>query len=406
MNADPVVSPRKKSQSAEDGAKSDVVEKRPPTKPFNKPRSRDQNQNPSAFLISPDSETVLKTVEIQQSDVVKLEPKTPGLIGVLSPISTQPSEARPESKDTPPPPDLGSRNVGGGDAANAGRGSRRGRSNVSYAEPSLNSKMRRPTKDLVDAVAREDARSVGIHRNHDHVKQEETSEPVQNPAMRTVVITKDDSYGNGRKLYPEQTSPLVTKDIEERIKALAPPVERITSRERRRSTMHIPSGEGIRPVSKQSVSSTTISTLMGGTRKRPDKVQDRLDNELLETAMEKLDICNVEDYSPASSSETVSREDTKQISRPSAANLTISTTNSGSITAKSSSRLSRASSRRQTLGAGASKPSVESQTAGTGSKDKEIKTVRSSAALSNASTEASVAGRAERIAARRRSMML
>jgi len=405
VNADPVVSPRKKLPSAEDGLKSDVLGKRKSTKPVNKPRSRDQNQDPTAILISPNIETVLKTVEIQQSDVVKLEPKTPGLFDLLSPISTQPSEIRPASKDTPPPPDLGSRIAGGSDAEHAGRGSRRGRSNVSYAEPSLNSKMRRPTKDLVDAVAREDARSVGTHRNHDHVKQEE-SEAAQKPATRTIVLTKDDSYGNGWKLHPEPTSPLVKKDIEEKIKPLAPSVERITSRERRRSIMHIPGSEGIRPASKQSASSTTISTLMGGARKRPDEVQERLNNELLETAMEKLDICNVEDYSPASSSETVSREDTKQISRPSAANLATSTTKSESISAKPSAALSRASSRRQTLGAGASKPSVESQTAGMGSKDKEIKTVRSSAALSNATTEASVAGRAERIAARRRSMML
>jgi hypothetical protein len=66
----------------------------------------------------------------------------------MSPQSTEPSTSRPESRDTPPPGDLNS-----GDSGTLGaRPSRRARPQVSYKEPSLNTKMRRPGKELVDAV--------------------------------------------------------------------------------------------------------------------------------------------------------------------------------------------------------------------------------------------------------------
>ncbi|KAI1418166.1 hypothetical protein F5Y13DRAFT_184680 [Hypoxylon sp. FL1857] len=55
---------------------------------------------------------------------------------------------REEVRDTPPPADISSR----GDTS---RGSRRARAAVSYAEPNLRDKMRRPTKQLFDAVAGE-----------------------------------------------------------------------------------------------------------------------------------------------------------------------------------------------------------------------------------------------------------
>lgn len=75
-------------------------------------------------------------------------PKTPAAETVLSPPSTQPSASRAESKDTPPPGDL----TLGGQTGTVARPSRRARPQVSYKEPSLNTKMRRPSKELVDAV--------------------------------------------------------------------------------------------------------------------------------------------------------------------------------------------------------------------------------------------------------------
>ncbi|KAG9234305.1 hypothetical protein BJ875DRAFT_17078 [Amylocarpus encephaloides] len=77
----------------------------------------------------------------------ELHPKTPVAFDDISAPSTQPSTARVvNSRDTPPPADLGP-------GAECARPSRRARGAVSYAEPSLRNKMRRPTKELVDAVA-------------------------------------------------------------------------------------------------------------------------------------------------------------------------------------------------------------------------------------------------------------
>lgn len=85
-------------------------------------------------------------------DSVKIEPKTPGVLEIFSPASTQPSEARPEGRSgTPPPIGLGAGTAT--DAAGEGRGSRRARAQVSYAEPSLVSKMRRPGKEMAPAVS-------------------------------------------------------------------------------------------------------------------------------------------------------------------------------------------------------------------------------------------------------------
>lgn len=55
---------------------------------------------------------------------------------------------RGEGRDTPPPADISSQ-------GEASRPSRRSRNSVSYAEPNLRDKMRRPTKELFDAVAGE-----------------------------------------------------------------------------------------------------------------------------------------------------------------------------------------------------------------------------------------------------------
>lgn len=61
----------------------------------------------------------------------------------LSP-TPEPKSSR-QSRDTPPPADISS-------SGETSRPSRRSRSQVSYAEPNLRDKMRRPSKQLVDAV--------------------------------------------------------------------------------------------------------------------------------------------------------------------------------------------------------------------------------------------------------------
>ncbi|KAL8830217.1 MAG: hypothetical protein Q9191_001557 [Dirinaria sp. TL-2023a] len=69
---------------------------------------------------------------------------------------SEPSAVRPGSRDTPPPPDLNHETSAAKAFELAGRATRRPRGTVSYAEPSLRDKMRRPTKELVDAVGADD----------------------------------------------------------------------------------------------------------------------------------------------------------------------------------------------------------------------------------------------------------
>ena len=79
---------------------------------------------------------------------VEFLPKTPAPSepDLFSPTETQPSTAKADpARDTPPPADLNS-------AVGDVRPGRRSRAAVSYAEPNLRDKMRRPTKELVDAV--------------------------------------------------------------------------------------------------------------------------------------------------------------------------------------------------------------------------------------------------------------
>ncbi|KAG9190714.1 hypothetical protein G6011_08802 [Alternaria panax] len=141
VNTDPVLSPKKQRSSNQDKPEK-------PEKPVSKARSRPRlnitrNTTPDLPLL-PMPESV-PTAEIILDS---LPPKTPAVETILSPPSTEPSTQRPDNKDTPPPGDLSSVDQTG----QVGRPGRRARPQVSYKEPSLNVKMRRPDAKLVDAV--------------------------------------------------------------------------------------------------------------------------------------------------------------------------------------------------------------------------------------------------------------
>jgi hypothetical protein len=112
---------------------------------------------PHAFLVRPEIEDT--------------EPQTPSHPDFLSPLQSQPSTIRPVGKDTPPPADLTSDPNGTG-AGPGGRPSRRARSQVNYAEPNLVSKMRRPTKELFDAVGKDGRPVSGAVVNNDDALRE------------------------------------------------------------------------------------------------------------------------------------------------------------------------------------------------------------------------------------------
>lgn len=92
---------------------------------------------------------VTNVAEISVMEPIQPEPETPVPTPEFNTAhDSAPSSERVFSRDTPPPADF----AGGADGT---RPSRRARAAVSYAEPNLRDKMRRPTKDLVDAVTGE-----------------------------------------------------------------------------------------------------------------------------------------------------------------------------------------------------------------------------------------------------------
>ncbi|KAF2004837.1 hypothetical protein P154DRAFT_584926 [Amniculicola lignicola CBS 123094] len=144
VNTDPVLSPKKQRSSIQD--KLDKPDKKPSTAPKTS-RGRLTITRTKTPTELPTLHIPYEPVEAAEIRLDSLPPKTPAADMIFSPPSTQPSTSRPESKDTPPPGDLTSNDQYG----QAGR-ARRARSAVSYKEPSLNTKMRRPGKELVDAV--------------------------------------------------------------------------------------------------------------------------------------------------------------------------------------------------------------------------------------------------------------
>ncbi|KAI1210396.1 uncharacterized protein F4807DRAFT_64362 [Annulohypoxylon truncatum] len=90
---------------------------------------------------SPEPVTVMNVETEAETEALSAEPN------LAVPDTPEPTP-RDEVRDTPPPTDLSSR------GENA-RGSRRARAAVSYAEPNLRDKMRRPSKQLLDAVSGE-----------------------------------------------------------------------------------------------------------------------------------------------------------------------------------------------------------------------------------------------------------
>lgn len=124
-------------------------------------------------------------------------PKTPAPLGldVVSPEDSEPPAARAEGRDTPPPGELDPDTANTNAFGSMGRASRRQRGNVSYVQPNLRDKMRRPTKELVDAVGAEE-RLQQRRAVKNELESEETEPTITGEApskVRTVVVKKEPS---------------------------------------------------------------------------------------------------------------------------------------------------------------------------------------------------------------------
>ncbi|KAK4042310.1 hypothetical protein C8A01DRAFT_33659 [Parachaetomium inaequale] len=111
---------------------------------------KEQSQGPEDSVMKDEANRPGSPVEIVVSvDPVLLESATALPSATPSSPTTPPRPAQQEMlHDTPPPADISS-------TGETTRPSRRARASVSYAEPNLRDKMRRPTKELFDAVTGE-----------------------------------------------------------------------------------------------------------------------------------------------------------------------------------------------------------------------------------------------------------
>lgn len=115
---------------------------------------------------------------------------------ILLPASPEPTTSSEEPRgDTPPPAHISSN-------GETSRPSRRNRTAVSYAEPNLRDKMRRPSKQLFDAVAGE---TYTRRSSHSQVKREsDVGDVSSNPLSRAQAFEAE--FGPGSPLASRSTS--------------------------------------------------------------------------------------------------------------------------------------------------------------------------------------------------------
>lgn len=387
VNNDPVVSPRKvtvgSSKAKPAKAVKPVLSAEPKASAPTRPSARGRATRDSKALSIPRDEPQVDVIETVD---IKLEPKTPGL--VLDEIFS-PSDSRilDESAcpDTPPPMTT---SAGGIEGPTGLRGTRRARAQVSYAEPSLNTKMRR-AGDKMDAVAGSGRQSLtGDGRSRSTSVQLDVLSSQKEKAPTSLIKTTSASQDGSE----------VTK--EDRLKFDADVVALNSTSEslsaRLDALVKAESREGDIMPRNSTLPSTTA------TRKRQSRRPSELAAEI--RTLDATDVFDVTD-SPSS---------THSGGAVSAPVLTLS----GSATA---STLSRPTNRRQTLAGNLgsanittlSRPGSSGSDGATGpSKATATRKVagalgpKTSKEATLSSRESEVVSRAERIAARRRSMML
>ena len=320
---------------------------------------------------------------------VEAPPETPAppLLELFSPELSEPSASRSESRDTPPPPELGP-DTGTG---SFGRASRRPKGSVNYAQPNLRDKMRRPTKELIDAVGAEErariAKVEGDVPNPVYIKQEEDADAI--PTWKTNALKNDE------RTRPEPTSPLDNK-----IGAAELPASVIT--ERRRRTLVPTLNEAIDPVKPASSAASAIAALTAGTQrtKRREEEEPSRDMDKEEQTREPIDRTSIYDFTGSSpvdpSGKTVIDTGQEALAKTIRSSRRHSSVPASTEPGKGSIMISRR--RRETL---ATKESGDNAEKAEG----QISRTKSVLNLGSGSDEPA-AGRGERAASRRRSMMI
>jgi hypothetical protein len=358
VNTDPVVSPRKTKleKATEDMAKDLAAMKmslETTTLPHSRPKQTEQGRSVTVPPPPASADIIL--------DSMNVPPKTPANMDLFSPTSSAPSTAAP--RDTPEP------GITISEANGLSRPGRRARAQVNYAEPSLNSKMRRPGKEMVDAVgARGKPAAV---RAEPKVKREQSEESTNGDRWTGVSASdlerENDAMANSpsfRKVTPSKI-PQPTSEIEAKV------VEAIASDE---------------AVMDPASSSTTLRKRLGrSSQVLPAVLSESTINGMSDETRNSLAIFDFTDSSP---------QDMAALQ-----------------TAPTKGRSSRSASTRRHSSV-PSLPSSDQLQKGAGKEEEMLrrKTIKALTSTSRANAERETADgmdeRLEKIAARRRSMML
>ncbi len=395
MNTDPANSPVKSKMNGKDR----IAE----TKDDSTNRDRERAPQKERVQISKSTSFVKDqgpaAIATSTSKNVDPPPETPAPPNDLfSPVSSEPSAARAESRDTPPPPDLGP-DTGTG---SFGRASRRSRGSINYAQPNLRDKMRRPTSELVDAVGAEErlrqANLARIERENTAsvaIKHEDTDAL---PVWNTI-----DAKDNQRK-REEPTSPLSNKTSGS---AMDLPGSVIT--ERRRRSVAPPRSEDTSDSSKPSGAASAIAALTAGNHrsKRPGEDNSHVINgkDKSREPEERLSIFDFTGSSPADPGGHASDKDEQTTKTMRSASRRHSSVAASSDQGPGSLSISRRLERRKESVLNTRRE--ENAEKGIDSQLSRTKSVLELGAVDPemAGGEAS-SGRGERAASRRRSMML
>ena len=227
----------------------------------------------------------IQTIDLPPPDptpALGIDPTTPAALDLFSPTTSEPS-AKPEGRgDTPPPSDMSSLSV----TTDGARQPRRARSAVNYAEPSLIAKMRRPDKKMVDALT-----GLQDHRRAMSASAERKAATAPLSVKKEVSEEGEDGWMN---LPPSQTiepaSPLLKKSSTE------------TLAQQYISDSNLPT-ELPAATNRPSASAATISALMAGSRRRRQSVQEQpLGTDIdVEAAAKKLEDLELYEFKESSS---------------------------------------------------------------------------------------------------------
>lgn len=265
-NTDPT-SPTKLSKTATNGRFSSEKEKIPiKLQGHSRMKDKPPNNLGNTSKEQASMDTVILDTKVENDNVVP-----PPSHDIPSPESPGLQHARQASRDTPPPSNLQMDTADKDGFGTAGRSTRRPRGGVSYAEPNLRAKMRRPTSDLIDAVITvERAQTLTVSR----------SKQFDNPDESAQVVKKEfeDDPNKGWKVgAPDGTRDQGQEDKDEPKEAFqmnpAAIVELPTGRiaDRRRRTVGYKQREDERSEQEKPSlhpgASSAIATLMAGSQR-------------------------------------------------------------------------------------------------------------------------------------------